>query len=331
MTNCIAAADIRGLLAMSAAVVSESILHGYEIQWKCVSCHNTLQIYASCDMLWKKDEGRCNMAYIFSYRDDELYSHHSLDSDPDPDTYPMHAHEMMEIYYFISGNGTYLVEGITYPLEPGDIMILRAAETHKLVISPGEPYERIAIHFSPSVLKQIDPSMGLLRPFLERPLGQLNHYSGRDPRYAQLQNVFRNFAFESIPDVRLNLIGRLLLFLTVLNGVFDGSDRDGFQNDSLSGQIVRYVNSQLFSPLSLQTVADHFYRSRSQISRIFHQATGSSFWEYVSIKRLLAARAMIQRGEKASHAAFVCGFTDYSVFYRAYKNHFGHSPKDDVV
>jgi AraC-like DNA-binding protein len=49
----------------------------------------------------------------------------------------------------------------------------------------------------------------------------------------------------------------------------------------------------------------------------------------VSIKRLLAARAMIQRGEKASQAALVCGFSDYSVFYRAYKNHFGHSPKDD--
>ena len=136
-------------------------------------------------------------------------------------------------------------------------------------------------------------------------------------------------AFENIPDVRLNLIGRLLLFLTALNGVFEGPNADGIQDNSLSGQVVRYVNSQLFTPLSLQTVADHFYRSRSQISRIFHQATGSSFWEYVSIKRLLAARAMIQRGEKASQAALVCGFTDYSVFYRAYKNHFGHSPKDD--
>ena len=269
------------------------------------------------------------MAHIFSYRDEELYSHHSLDPIPDPDAYPMHVHEMMEIYYFISGNGSYLVEGITYPLEPGDIMILRAAETHRLTISPTEPYERIAIHFAPSVLEKVDPSMGLLRPFLERPLGQLNHYSAKNPRYAQLQRIFRDFTFENIPDVRLNLIGRLLMFLTELNGIFDRPDT-ALLDHTLPGQIVRYVNSQIFTPLSLQSVSDHFYRSRSQISRIFHQATGSSFWEYVSIKRLLAARAMIQRGEKASHAALVCGFTDYSVFYRAYKNHFGHSPKDDA-
>lgn len=270
------------------------------------------------------------MPHIFSYRDGELYSHHSLDPVPDPDAYSMHVHEMMEIYYFISGKGAYLVEGTTYPLEPGDIMILRTAESHRLTIDPSEPYERIAIHFSPAVLEKIDPSMGLLRPFLERPLGQRNHYSGRDPRYTHLQSVFRDFTFENIPDTRLNLIGRLLLFLTALNGVFDGPDSAGIPDNSLSGQVVRYVNSQLFTPLSLQTVADHFYRSRSQISRIFHQATGSSFWEYVSIKRLLAAREMIQRGEKTGHAALVCGFSDYSVFYRAYKNHFGHAPKDDI-
>jgi AraC-like DNA-binding protein len=269
------------------------------------------------------------MAHIFSYRDPELYSHHSLDPLPDPDAFSMHVHEMMEIYYFISGNGAYLVEGITYPLEPGDIMILRAAESHRLTISPSAPYERIAIHFSPTILENVDPSLSLLRPFLDRPLGQQNHYSAKDPRYAHLTSIFKDFTFENIPDVRLNLIGRLLLFLTALNGVFEGPDSICIQDNSLSGQVVRYVNSQLFTSLSLQSVADHFYRSRSQISRIFHQATGSSFWEYVSIKRLLAARAMIQRGEKASQAALVCGFSDYSVFYRAYKNHFGHSPKDD--
>lgn len=271
------------------------------------------------------------MAHIFSYRDADLYSHHSLDQSPDPDAYQMHVHEMMEIYYFLSGKGTYLVEGSIYPLEPGDIMILRAAETHRLIISPEEPYERIAIHFSASVLSDMDPGKELLRPFLERPLGQHNHCSVRDPRCAQLRSVFRDFDFQNIPNVRLNLIGRLLLFLTALNGVFGEPESGRISDGGVSGQLVRYVNHHLFEPLSLQTVADHFYRSRSQISRIFQQATGSSFWEYVTIKRLLAARAMIQRGEKACAVAIACGFTDYSVFYRAYTKQFGHSPKRDSL
>lgn len=269
------------------------------------------------------------MAHIFSYRDEGLYSHHSVDASPDPDAYQMHVHEMMEIYYFISGKGTYLVEGSAYPLESGDIMIMRAAETHRLTISPEEPYERIAIHFSPAVLADMDPSQSLLRPFLERPLGQFNHYSVRDPRCAHLQAVFREFDFQNVSDIRLNLIGRLLMFLTALGGVFDESGNSRISDGGFPGQLVRHVNRHLFEQLSLQSVADHFYRSRSQISRIFHQATGSPFWEYVTIKRLMAARAMIQRGEKAGAAAIACGFADYSVFYRAYTHYFGHSPKGD--
>lgn len=267
------------------------------------------------------------MSHLFSYRDEDLYSHHSVTPVPDPDAFPMHVHEMMEIYCFISGEGSYLVEGSAYPLEPGDIMILRSAETHRLTISPSQPYERIAIHFSAAVLADFDPNLRLLRPFLDRPLGRMNHYSTRDPRCAHLQSVFRDFSFENIPNVRLNLIGRLLMFLTALNGIFDASGSSYFQDSGFPGELVRYVNDHLFEEMSLQSVADHFYRSRSQISRVFHQATGSPFWEYVTIKRLMAARAMIQRGEKASTAALVCGFADYSVFYRAYKNYFGHSPK----
>lgn len=270
------------------------------------------------------------MAHIFSYRDEALYCHHSLDPNPNPEAYPMHVHEMLEIYYFISGSGTYLVEGTAYPLESGDILILREAEIHRLSIQSSVPYERIAFHFSRTLLERIDPSLGLLRPFTDRPLGQLNHYRASDPCHCHLQTVFRDFTFQDIPDVRLNLLGRLLMFLTALNGVFVSPDNLVAADESLPAQIVRYTNDRLFTDLSLQTVADHFYRSRSQISRIFHQATGSSFWEYVSIKRLLAARAMIQRGEKATAAALICGFGDYSVFYRAYRNYFGHSPKADA-
>lgn len=270
------------------------------------------------------------MPHIFTYRDPELYSHHTIDQTPRPEEFPMHAHEWMEIFYFISGQGSYLVEGTQYPLQPGDILIMRAAEAHRLSIQPDQPYERIAIHFSSSVLTPFDPEQRLLRPFLERPLGQLNHYPTRQDRYSHLQAAFDRFTFDRIPDVRMNLLARLLLFLTTLNGIYDTSGLLYTPEHGLQSQLVAYINEHLFDPISLQSVADHFYRSRSQISRVFLQATGSPFWEYVSIKRLLAARAMIQRGESAASACAACGFSDYSSFFRAYRAQFGHTPKEDA-
>ena len=38
------------------------------------------------------------MSAVFSYRDEVLYSHHTVDLSPDWESFSMHAHEWMEIY-----------------------------------------------------------------------------------------------------------------------------------------------------------------------------------------------------------------------------------------
>jgi len=271
------------------------------------------------------------MPHIFIFRDAELYCHHTIDMTPDPAGFSMHAHEWLEIYYFISGSGSYLVEGNQYPLHPHDILIMRQAEAHKLLVEAGTPYERIAIHFSPSLIRGIDPQQRLLRPFLDRPLGQGNLYAAAEDPAGRLRTAFSAFSFEPGTDVRLNLTGRLLLLLSTLSGIYETREKKPTLPEGLQGKLVAYVNAHLFEDISLERVADAFFRSRSQVARIFHQATGSPLWEYVTIKRLLAARAMIERGESAGDACTACGFSDYSVFYRAYKAYFSHSPKADMI
>ncbi|MCI8359840.1 MAG: AraC family transcriptional regulator [Clostridiales bacterium] len=66
--------------------------------------------------------------------------------------------------------------------------------------------------------------------------------------------------------------------------------------------------------------------SRSQLNRLFRQATGSSVWDYILLKRLVAARNAIRKGSAASEAAIACDWKDYSSFYRSYKTRFGVSP-----
>lgn len=269
------------------------------------------------------------MPHLFSYRDEELYCHHTMDEAPDPNDFPMHAHEGMEIFYFISGQGSYLIEGHEYPLAPHDILLLRPAETHKLLISADSPYERISIHFSPRQILMLDPDGRLLRPFLDRPLGQGNLYPASADPDGRLRKTFEDFHFDGVSDIPLNVLGRLLVLLTMISGIYEASRQEPHPEKGIQRQLVGYVNDHLFEDISLQSVSEAFFRSRSQISRLFHQATGSGLWEYVTIKRLLSARAMIQRGEPAGRAATACGFADYSAFFRAYRAHFGHAPKED--
>lgn len=269
------------------------------------------------------------MTRLFSYRDTQIYAHHSIDQHPDTEQYVLHSHEWMEILYCIRGSGSYLVEGVQYPLEPQDIFVIRPGELHKLTVDPDTPYERIAFHFAPDALESLDPEHNLLRPFTDRGLGIHNRYTLAEDSEGLLRAAFEDFTFKEVPQVRLNLLARLLLFLTRLDGQFQLQIRH-ISSPEVPNELIAYVNKHLFEDLSLQSISEDLHLSRSQVSRSFQQATGTSIWKYVTIKRLLAARAMIQRGEAANRACTACGFSEYSSFYRAYRSYFGHSPREDA-
>lgn len=269
------------------------------------------------------------MNKLFSYRDSQIYAHHTIDEHPDPEQFAIHAHEWMEILYCISASGSYMVEGVHYPLKPHDIFIIRPGELHKLNIDPNTPYERIAIHFDPEAIASMDPDESLLNAFNNRRLGYYNRYTIDDDPDGLLRAPLTGLSYKDVPLVRLNLLARLVMFLTLLDGQFRMQQQLMPASED-QNELVAYVNKHLFEDISVQSVADAMHLSRSQISRIFQQATGTSMWKYVTMKRLLAARARIQRGESANDACIACGFSDYSAFYRAYRSYFGHSPKEDA-
>ena len=103
------------------------------------------------------------MENLFSYKDEELFFHHSLDPVPQPSAFVAHTHDMFELYYCISGSGVFHVEGNAYPLRDGMLMLMRPTESHYTEIDPAHPYHRMALHFRQELLPS-DSSDILLRP-----------------------------------------------------------------------------------------------------------------------------------------------------------------------
>ena len=100
-------------------------------------------------------------------------------------------------------------------------------------------------------------------------------------------------------------------------------------NREIIQRSIDYIEKNLQTEITATELAEQAGFSLFHYYRIFQQATGSSLWDYVVIKRLMAARAMIQRGEPAHDACTACGFSDYSAFYRAYRKQYGTSPRED--
>ena len=267
------------------------------------------------------------------YYDDQIVFVHTYSPHPRDSDFIMHVHEECELFYFISGNAKFLVEGSEYPLKPGYLLLMSPVESHRIKILADEPYERFTVQFSPSLFDSLDPSRRLLSCFQDRPLGKQNLYLPTE--FGSSQPIeFLHAMHKPIPDreaKRLAVYISFLSLLHLLNQAFEKkqqSETDTAARD-IAEEVVGYINQHLFDDLSLELLGRQFYMSTSQLSRLFKRATGSPVWEYIQIKRLMAARSQIRSNVPVSKAAADCGFHDYSAFYRAYLHKFGVSPKKD--
>ncbi len=273
------------------------------------------------------------MKKFYNMKFDDISIHNTLTEHPENEDFQMHAHDRVEIYYFISGYCCYTVEGSEYVLKPGDVMVMQPSEAHFLRVMGDMPYERTVIHFFPELFKEYDPKGLLMKPFFDRPLGKLNRYSRDDFLSGLYQQCFESINPETPMGIKLETQGKLFCLLCELyKAYYMKKDRlEDAQNNDVETvvQLIDYINKNLYEPLSLSRLSDEFFLSQSQLNRLFKKAMGTSVWEYITIKRLIASRNRIRAGEHAGKVCISCGFKDYSSFYRMYKARFGVSPKQD--
>lgn len=258
-----------------------------------------------------------------------IYIRHAVDDCPEDHTFTMHIHEGCEVYFFVAGNVEYLVEGSRYPLKENTLMIMRPAEAHKPVILSRERYERYAINFPVSFGEGIDPRNTLTKAFTQRGLGKNNRIGDSAMDMELVGRLFAQMCADA-DDYRkqLTIKTHLLMLLDMIICAYDKQATVEPKPQSTAERMVAYVNKHLFESISVPELAEHFFLSPSQFSRVFKQATGAAPWEYITKKRLTAAKEKIRGGVSARQASESCGFGDYSAFYRAYTKYFCCPPTD---
>jgi AraC-like DNA-binding protein len=78
-----------------------------------------------------------------------------------------------------------------------------------------------------------------------------------------------------------------------------------------------------------QELAERVGLSHSQFARRFHACMGMNFRAFLTRYRLNRARALLEGGEgNVTEAAFAAGYGNVSQFSRAFRRHFGRSPRE---
>ena len=265
------------------------------------------------------------------HRRDDLRDYHAA---KDNQPIQLHHHDFYEIYYFISGNVDYLVENKTYHLQPGDLILMSPLELHQPLFSEQSgTYERIVLWIDGKKLSSLSTSeISFLSCFKQ------SHSDTTDRIYhvnEERQGMLQFFLDELATTMNTNTIYSPLIANTLLTWLLCNFHSMTSQTPSvedhrrMSVQIancVDYINLHLNEDLSLDLLSKECYISKQHLLRTFKDAMGFSVHQYIQKKRLLTARQYMQNGDSPKEAAFKCGFSDYSVFYRAYMKEYGVSP-----
>lgn len=246
-----------------------------------------------------------------------------------------HTHDYYEFYFFLEGNVSMEIRQIPHALSYGDMIVIPPDTSHRLLIHDATvPYRRFVLWIS--------------RAFFDRLLHTSPDY-GYFIQLVQQENkyVFHHdrIVFHSIQSKLLRILQELLgqqfcreaqlvvcvsdLLLHLNRLVYEQKHFcPPSAQDSLFQNLCSFIDAHMEENLSLERLSSEFFVSKFHISHVFKENLGISIHQYITKKRLNLCCQSILGGMPITEACQTFAFSDYSSFFRAFKQEYGMSPRE---
>lgn len=245
--------------------------------------------------------------------------------------YKLHWHECCELEIILSGDGTQILNGVSYPLRSGEVYMLTPADCHSIHVE--EPLEIIGIMFEDKIISQTLYERVLTRETLG--LNLTANMSGRhfvammglvDALLCVYKKDKTDTASDSDTDFNYMYIGHIIdcLIIELLRNC--RSDDRGLYKSPI-GTAILYLHSHFTENITLDTLAKVTHLSRNYFSELFKQSTGRTFKGYlIDLRMKNACRLLANTEMSVTDVCFSCGFESFSNFMRTFKSKFNTSP-----
>jgi len=260
--------------------------------------------------------------------------------EPDgPHLTPLEDHygNFASITCLLHGSGTCFIEGKTYVMSDGDIILVATNELRSFHYNHGGYHERVSLYLSSTLLAPLwEYELDLWKIFNGHPPGTANKYSLNDPDALNVRHIILQLCHlaaqcgETLTpkeDAQLHLLSVQLLF--ALNEFYErqGLPEPAYENDSVVWEICRYIHEHLSEDLSYESLQRALHVSRYYLSVLFRQNTGMTVTEFILQKRLIKVSELDSGGMCISKAAEASGFRNYPHFYKIFVKRKGVSPQ----
>lgn len=243
-----------------------------------------------------------------------------------------HDHDFTEITYILSGKGQYLVEGITYDVKAGDLIICNAGvRHHNIVTDKKEPTVEFFIGFTDYQLKDLPP----------------NTMSLKDQSYLlhtdiELHQNLSKLCYAMLAENETNQVGKYFmlkayliqfLLLIIRQNTKPQPKQESYHFDThyksyVVNQMITYFHTHYNEKISLDQIAQNMYLSPVYLSKIFKEETGESPINYLIKIRLEKAKDILSTSHSDSIKKIACqvGYEDAYHFSKLFKKYYGISP-----
>lgn len=242
---------------------------------------------------------------------------HAFSSENEPSS---HIHNQCEIYLNLSGDVSFIVDGHSYPISPGNVIITKPFEYHHCVYHSTLEHEHYCLQFS------CDSNEDIYKLFFNRKKGQNNRIILLKEKVVSIRKHL-DALLESNTGSSIDSYHHFFSILMILQNSSVSNEFENFEDIPQNLRtVLKLIDERYSTPLTVAKLASEIFVSVNTLERYFKKYMLISPSEYIKIKRLSAAVILMQKNTSTSEAAARCGFSDTSNFIATFKKHFGTTP-----
>lgn len=242
-----------------------------------------------------------------------------------------HRHEGYEIFLFLSGNVNCYVEQQCFHMERGDLLVIRPGQYHRPAMLDQSDYERITLNFQDTLLQKLSTEHTDLSGFFHKAPNDsvcfvhLNHEQLQ--QYLSLTTAMETLLTSDTFGSDLLIQSHLMQLFVLIHTAFRTSGEPTSNiMPGLIRNLLRYIDSNLSEPITLETLEREFYLNGTYISRQFKKHTGLTLRNYILERRIFHARTLLSTDLSITEVCHQSGFSDYANFIRSFTKTVGISP-----
>ena len=227
-----------------------------------------------------------------------------------------HIHSVYEFYFLCDGEIEYFTENGYVSVKKGDLVVIPPNTIHKSIPKSTPSRQRILFYIKKNFVESFEDDIVL-------PQIGVYHLSEKEKNIVyDILEEYNNEKNESF--IRANLC-ILAIQLSRKENAASYENKNSI-NERIE-KIIKYINANYATEITLGETAKRFFMNTSYLSRIFKEKTGVTFTEYLNKYRIKKSIELLSNTDMSvTEISAKTGFNSSNHYCKVFKNVTGISP-----